>query len=154
MDAKVIISWCGVGVAVCFYSCGPTKCSLGKQNKTNKTAHKECTPSSGHCLKFPRNQKGLPSVSPPQDWTQSGGGEGHQQISTRRNLPTCMHWEGSGATSDPTEGSPSQSRRTLSQFGSAGSEESSNELKHYKPNLMEKDHPGWTCHAGRVVLTR
>ncbi|CAO2605392.1 hypothetical protein LEMLEM_LOCUS12438 [Lemmus lemmus] len=62
--------------------------------------------------------------------------------------------EGSGATSDPAEGSPSQSRRILSQFGSTGSEGSSNELKHSKLNLMEKDHPGWNCHAGRVVLTR
>lgn len=28
--------------------------------QTNKTAHKERVPSSGHSLKFPRNQNGLP----------------------------------------------------------------------------------------------
>lgn len=44
-------------------------------------------------------------------------------------LPTRMHQEGSGATSDPAQGSPRQSKETLSQFDSAGSEGSSNELK-------------------------
>lgn len=40
-----------------------------------------------------------------------------------------MHQEDSGATSDPAQGSPRQSKETLSQFDSAGSEGSSNELK-------------------------
>lgn len=46
--------------------------------QTNKTAHKERVPSSGHSLKFPRNQNGRPNVSPPQDWPQRGGREGRQ----------------------------------------------------------------------------
>lgn len=135
MDAKVI-SWCGVGV--CFYSWGPIKCSLEKK----KAAHKERTPSSGHCLKFPRNEKGRPNVSPPQDWPQRGG-RGRSPANFYQQKSTHLHAQGRFGSHLVTlqRVPPSQSRRTLSQFGSAGSEGSSNELKHSKPNLMEMTTP-------------
>lgn len=78
-----------------------------------------------------------------------------QQKSTHfhtARLPTWMHQEGSGATSDPAQGSPKQSRETLSLFNSAGSEGSSNDLKSQNQATWKRNTPAGPATRGGSSL--
>lgn len=115
--------------------------------QTNKTAHKEPHPLVRPQLKIFKKPKRSPQcVSSAGLAAERGQGRSpvnfYQQKSThfhKARLPTRMHKAGSEATSDPAQGSPRQSRETLSQFDSAGSEGSSNELKYQNQVTWKKD---------------
>lgn len=116
---------------------GPTNCSLTPSPQNKQNSAPRTYPLGRPRLKISKKPKRSPQcVSSAGLAVERGQRRSpvnfYQQKSTHfhtARLRTSMLQEGSGATSDPAQGSPRQSRETLSQFDSAGSEGSSNELK-------------------------